>query len=157
MPPEQGSPELDTADEEVLADLAHKLVDQVALYGLAKDVASDPSLVAAIQRAKAARAQLLQDINAKIWRNDMRQIDESAKLGAAQKAFDRLKAASGKDDALAFSEVRRGEDYLHNRIEHAAMDERLTAHTRNFLQTVLSRIDVTRDDINELRSIIKEL
>ena len=64
---ELGSP----AERDVLSDLAHKLVDQVALYGLAKGVAKAPAVAAAIQRAKDERAQLLQDINAKIFLRDI--------------------------------------------------------------------------------------
>ena len=76
-----------SAEEEVLSDLAHKLVDQVALYGMAKDIASDPAVAAAIQRAKEARAQMLQDINAKIWLRGIPAIEQGTKLGAAHQVF----------------------------------------------------------------------
>lgn len=137
-------------EEAVLSDLAHKLVDQVALYGLAKDLAKDPKVMNAIQRAKDARAHLLQEISAKIWLKDISSIDQGAKLGAAHKVFARLREVGGKDDSVALAEVERGEQYLHDRIAKAASDERLTAHTRNYLQTVLSRIESERDEIADL-------
>lgn len=139
------------ADEEILSDLAHKLVDQVALYGMARDIAHDPAVVEAIQRAKDARAHLLQDINAKIWLQGIPAIDQGTKLGAAHKAFLRLRAVVDKDDSSAIGEVERGEDYLRDRVAKAARNERLTAHTRNYLQTVLSRIETTHDEIRTLK------
>lgn len=139
------------AEEEILCDLAHKLVDQVALYGLAKDIAKDTRVVAAIQRAKDARAQLLQDINAKIWLRGIAAIDQGTKLGAAHKAFDRLRAVVDKNDVNALSEVERGEEYLRERVVRVSRDDRLDAHTRNYLQTVLSRIETTYEEIRQLR------
>ena len=138
-------------EEEVLCDLAHKLVDQVALYGLAKDIAKESEIATAIQRAKDARANLLQEINAKIWLLGIPAIDQGTKLGTAGKAFLRLRAVVGKDDKSAIEEVERGEDYLRNRVDKAAHDERLTAHTRNYLQTVLSRVSTTHDEIKQLQ------
>jgi uncharacterized protein (TIGR02284 family) len=140
-----------TAEEEILSDLAHKLVDQVALYGLAKDIARDPKIVSAIQRAKDARAHLLQEINAKIWLRGIPAIDQGTKLGAAHKAFQRLRDLVGKDDSRAIAEVERGEDYLRDRLARRVGDERLAAHTRNYLQTVLSRIDRTHEEISQLK------
>lgn len=139
------------AEEAILTDLAHKLVDQVALYGLAKDIADNPRITEAIQRAKDARAQMLQDINAKIWLYGIAPIDQGTKLGSATKAFLRLRAIVGKDNAAAINEVERGEDYLRDRVEKAAADERLAAHTRNYLQTVLSRIETTHSEISQAR------
>lgn len=144
-----------SADEAILSDLAHKLVDQVALYGLAKEIAADPRIVDAIQRAKDARAQLLQDINAKIWQGGLPAIDQGTKLGAAQKAFVRLRAVAQKDDVVAIAEVERGEDYLRDRVAKAADDERLTAHTRNYLQTVLTRIGTMHDEISQLKNSLQ--
>lgn len=139
------------AEEEILSDLAHKLVDQVALYGLAKGIAHNPKIADAIQRAKVARAELLQEVNAKIWLNGIPPIEQGTKLGAAHKAFLRLRAVVDKDDASAIGEVERGEDYLRDRVAKAAQDERLAAHTRNYLQTVLSRIESTHDEISQLK------
>jgi hypothetical protein len=84
------------AEEAILSDLAHKLVDQVALYGWAKGIASDPKIIEAIQRAKDARAQLLQEINAKIWLLGLPAIEQGTKLGAAHKAFERLRATPAR-------------------------------------------------------------
>lgn len=139
------------AEEEVLSDLAHKLVDQVALYGLAMSIANDPKIVTAIQRAKDARAQLLQDINAKIFLRGIGPIDQGTKLGTAHKAFLRLRAVVDKDDRSAIDEVERGEDYLRDRVGKAVRDERLTAHTRNYLQTVVTKIETTHDEISQLK------
>ncbi len=143
---------LNAAEEEILSDLAHKPVDHVALYGLAKDIANDPKIVSAIQRVKDARALLLQDINAKIWLRGIPAIDQGTKLGTAHKAFLRLSAVVGKNDATAIAEVERGEDYLRDRVARAAQDERLTAHTRNYLQTLVSRIDSMHDEIRQLKN-----
>lgn len=140
-----------TAEEEILSDLAHKLVDQIALYGLARDIASTPTIVDAIQRAKAARADLLQEINAKLWQHEIAAIDQGVKLGAAHKVYQRLRAVSGKDDRVAIGEVERGEDYLRERVSKVASDERLTPHTRNYLQTVLSRIETTHEEVSRLK------
>jgi uncharacterized protein (TIGR02284 family) len=139
-----------TPDETTLCDLAHKLVDQVALYGLAREIANDPRIVDAIQRAKDSRAHLLQDISAKIWLHGLPAIEQGEKLGAAHKAFERLRAVVGKNDASAIAEVERGEHYLRDRIAKAAADEQLSAHTRNYLQTVLSRVQSMHDEITEL-------
>lgn len=136
-----------TIEEEVLSDLAHKLVDQVALYGLAKDLADDPAVIEAIQRTKEARAQLLQDINAKIWLLGHPPIEQGTKLGSADKAFLRLKSAPHKDNAVAISEVARGEIYMRDRIARASDDARLTSHTRNYLQTLLSKLSTTNAEI----------
>jgi len=138
-------------DEEVLSDLAHKLVDQVALYGVAKDRARDPRVVDAIQRAKLARAELLQEISGKIWMQDMTAIDQGTKLGSAQKAFQRLRDMSDANDDAVIDEVERGEDYLRERVANAGHDVRLSAHTRNYLQTVVSRIERTLDEVRDLR------
>ena len=144
-----------TPEEKILCDLAHKLVDQVALYGLAKDIAEEPQIVTAIQRAKDSRANLLQEINAKIWLMGIPAIDQGTKLGGANKSFLRLRAVVGKDNRSAIEEVERGEDYLRNRVDKATHDERLTAHTRNYLQTVLSRVVTTHDEIKNLQSSIQ--
>ncbi len=109
------SDNLSTIEDEVLSDLAHKLVDQVALYGLAKEIASDPVIAAAIQRFKEARGLLLQEINGKIWQHGIAPIDQGTKLGAAHKAFDRLRAMTEKSDDDAIAEIGRGEEYLHDR------------------------------------------
>lgn len=105
-----------TPEEEILTDLAHKLVDQIALYGLAKEKASDPKILAGIQRAKEERAHLLQEINAKIWLQELPPIEQGRKLGTAQKAFRRLQDFKGPDDETAIAEVERGEDYLRERV-----------------------------------------
>jgi uncharacterized protein (TIGR02284 family) len=138
------------AEEEVLTDLAHKLVDQVALYGFARDVAHNDKVIAAIQLAKQARAELLQDINAKIWLRGIPAINQGTKLGTAQKAFLGLRAVVGKDDIAAIEAVERGEDYLRDRIAKAVDDDRLTAHTRNYLQTLVTRVERTHEDIKNV-------
>ena len=138
-------------EEEVLSDLAHKLVDQVALYGLAKSIAKHQKFADAIQRAKDDRAHLLQDINAKIFLHGIAPIEQGTKLGTAQKAFLRLRDVADKDDRTAISEVERGEDYLKERFAKAAADERLAAHTRNYLRTLVSRISRTHDEISQLK------
>ncbi|RYG37155.1 MAG: DUF2383 domain-containing protein [Burkholderiales bacterium] len=140
-----------SVDGDVLSYLARKLVDQVALYGVAKDRAHDPRVVDAIQQTKLARAELLQELSAKIWMQDMAAIDQGTQLGAAQKAFQRLQDISGENDGAVIDEVERGEDYLRDRVEKAGQDTRLSAHTRNYLQTVLSRIERSLDDIRLLR------
>lgn len=143
------------AEEETLSDLAHKMVDQVALYGLAKEKATTPSVIDAVQRAKDARAQMLQDINAKIWLRGLSAIEQGLKLGSAAKVFDHLRAATSGDDT-ALSEVERGETYLRDRVAKAATNERLAAHTRNYLQTVVTRIEATLDEVADLRRAIAE-
>lgn len=143
------------AEEEVLSDLAHKLVDQVALYGLAKDRAQSPKVADAIQKAKVARAELLQEVNAKIFLLELPPIAQGEKLGRAGKAFARLNALRKKDDLAAISEVERGEDYLRDRLASRAGDERLTTHTRNYLQTVLSRVERTHDEIAQLKRALE--
>jgi uncharacterized protein (TIGR02284 family) len=144
-----------TADEAILTDLAHKLVDQVALYGMARDVALGPKTIDAIQRAKQARAGLLQEINAKIWLQESPSIAQGEKLGTAEKAFKRLRDLTSKNDLAAIAEVERGEDYLRDRISKRIADDRLTAHTRNYLQTVLSRIETTHDEISKLKHALQ--
>jgi len=139
------------AEEEILSDLAHKLVDQVALYGLAREIAAGPDVMEAIQRVKEARAQLLHEINGKIWLNGVSQIEQGNKLGSAQKAFARMKGIQEKSDSVALDEVARGETYLRERFAQAAQDNRLTAHTQNYLETVVSRIEAMQDKIAGLR------
>lgn len=56
-----------------------------------------------------------------------------------------------KDDGSAIPEIERGEDYLRDRVAKAIHDERLTAHTRNYLQTVPSRIGAAHDEISQLK------
>jgi uncharacterized protein (TIGR02284 family) len=141
-------------DEEVLSDLAHKLVDQVALYGVAKDRASDSRVVDAIQHAKLARAELLQEISSKIWMQDMTAIDQGTKLGSAQKAFQRLREISDANDNAVIDEVERGEVYLRERVANAGQDIRLSAHIRNYLQTVVSRIERTLEEVREVRKYL---
>lgn len=138
-------------DEEVLSDLAHKLVDQVALYGMAKEIAREPTIADAIQRAKDARAELLQEINAKIFQRGLAPIDQGTALGTAHKAFTRLRSVVDKDDRTAIGEVERGEDYLRDRVAKAARDDRLSAHTSNYLQTMVSRIESTHEEISKLK------
>lgn len=147
------SDHINPAEEATLADLAHKLVDQVALYGLAKEKAATGHVIDAVQRAKEARAQMLQDINAKIWLRGLSSIDQGLKLGSAAKAFDSLLAATPGDDT-ALSEVERGEIYLRDRVAKAAANEQVAAHTRNYLQTVVTRIEATLEEIVDLRKAI---
>lgn len=147
---EKQVPTTSPADAEILTDLAHKLVDQVALYGLAASLAQDEKVRTVIRSAKTARGQLLQDINAKMWLSEISPIDQGTKLGTAGKAFDRLRA-SGHTDQSVIAEVERGEDYLLNRISMAREDDRLTAHTRNYLGTVVSRIETTQAEIAGVR------
>lgn len=139
------------AEEEILSDLAHKLVDQVALYGLAREIATDPEMMAEIQRIKEARAQLLHEINGKIWLNGVSQIEQGNKLGSAQKAFARLKGVQEKSNSMALDEVARGEAYLREKFAKAAEDGRLTAHTQNYLETVVSRIESMQAEIVDLK------
>lgn len=143
-----------TPEEEVLSILAHKLVDQVALYGLAKGIAKDPRIAHAIQKAKDDRAHLLQDINAKIFLNGIAPIEQGTKLGNARKSFQRLRDITEKDDLTALLEVERGEHYLKERFARAAADERLSAHTRNYLQTLVSRITRDHEEIGQLKQSV---
>jgi uncharacterized protein (TIGR02284 family) len=143
-----------TPEQVVFSDLAHKLVDQVALYGLARDLARAPEIVEAIQRVKEARAQLLQEINAKLWVSDIAAIDQGANLGHARKAFTRMREIRNEDDASVLAEVERGELYLCERVSKAIQDERLGAHVINYLQTVLSRITTSCDEIRALKRIV---
>lgn len=139
-----------SAEEEVLSELAHKLVDQVALYGLAKEIARSTQIAEQIQKTKDDRAALLQAINAKIFLNDIPPIDQGTKLGNARTSFRRLRAILDKDDRAALMEVERGEHYLMARFARAAADERLASHTRNYLQTLVSRITRCHDEIRQL-------
>lgn len=135
-------------DAETLADLSHKLVDQVALYGMAAGKITDAGVRAAVQTAKEERAQLLQNVTAKMWLSDMSLVDQATRLGTARQAFERLHMSM--DDAGILAEVLKGEDYLHERVTRATDDDRLSPHTRNYLRTVLSKIDTTREDIRGL-------
>lgn len=140
------------AEAEIYSDLAHKLVDQVAIYGLARETAASSDVMEAIQRAKNARARLLQDIIAKIWVHGIPAIDQGTRLGAAEGAFQRLRAMTDRNDANALTEVERGEEFIRDLVTRSALDDRLTAHSRNYLQTVASRLDATREEITRLKT-----
>ena len=100
---------------------------------------------------KDDRAHLLQDINAKIFLNGIPPIEQGTKLGNARKSFQRLREVAEKNDDTALLEVERGEHYLRERFARAAADERLAAHTRNYIQTLVSRITRTHEEIGHLR------
>ncbi|RYG39012.1 MAG: hypothetical protein EON93_00850 [Burkholderiales bacterium] len=134
-------------DATVLGDLAHKLVDQVALYGLAASRMARPEARAMIVRTKVARAELLRDVTAKMWLSDISLVDQASRLGDARSAQERIHA-SDKDDSL-IAEVIRGEDYLLARVASAAGDDRLTAHTQNYVRTVLSKIESVQYELRQ--------
>jgi CheY-like chemotaxis protein len=140
-----------SVEADMLSALAHSLVHQVIICGCAKELAQDPAAQLAFQRAKEARAQLLQDVNAYIWRMGMAPIDQSADL--AEDPFREIRAIVDNHDAVAFGAVeRRGIDLRHM-LKKAIDSEELTAPTRNFLQTILSRAEAIRDDISALRRL----
>ncbi len=60
-------------------------------------------MVDVIQRAKDARALLLQEINGKIWLHEIAGIAQGEILGNALKAFQRLKSQTEKSDLVAIN------------------------------------------------------
>lgn len=134
----------------VLSEIAHTLVDQVVCYGCAAEIAKHPDVQTAVQAAKAAHAKLLHDVNGKIWILEIPPIDQGAALGIARKRLLEQRAVIHNDDKAAVSEVLRSEAYLIDKLTDAINDERLAAHTRNYLATVLSRVQTVADDICRL-------
>lgn len=134
-------------DALILSDLAHKLVDQVALYGLAASRLTDAKARGVVERAKVARANLLQDVTAKMWLSDILLVDQASRLGDARKAHARVHASD--HDVKLLAEVIRGEDYLLERVDAASQDDRLTSHTQNYLRTVLSKIESLQDELRK--------
>ncbi len=137
-------------DAEVLADLAHKLVDQVALYGTAAGQIAAPALKKAVQDAKDDRARLLQNVTAKMWLSDMSLIDQATRLGTARNAFERLHAS--KDDAAVLLEVLQSEDYLCRRIVSSIEELSLSSHMKNYLQTLLIRVETTLQSLKSFKN-----
>jgi hypothetical protein len=133
------------ADIEVLKVIAKVLVDQIGECGLARAHAPSASIKAAMARVEDGRKHLLREINGKLQLLGCPAVTEEIAAPDAKPG-----EGSAMQTLVAMKGAALDEARIRDRLRAAIDDERPCAHTRNFLQTVLSRLERASAELAEV-------
>jgi len=120
---------------DTLTGLIEATRDSAEGYTKAAELARNPRFKAIFLERAEARRRLSQELNGEVSSLGGQPIDDGSILGQAHRVFAELRdKISGNSDKAIIEEVERGESFVRERFQKAALDEGLPAQARLLIE-----------------------